>query len=108
MFAEVVGDLSVMQPYVQWGFAGFCFVVFASLTSVIVWLIKNLLAVLKESNKVISGNTEAISATTVKSESIERKIDNVSEKIDGLEGRILARPCLMRPDVAFRTDKTSE
>ena len=88
MFAEVIYDLTVMQPYVQWGFAGFCFVVFAVLMTVIVWLIRNLLAVLKETNKVVAGNTEAIS-------SVHTTADETKRLMGDIRDQLLSRPCLL-------------
>ena len=81
-------DLTVMHPYVQWGFAGFCFVIFASLLWVIVWLIKNLLKILRESNKVIQGNTEAIISVHVTAGETKKLMSDIRDQL-------LKRPCLM-------------
>lgn len=88
MLGEVVPDLTVMAPYVQWGFAGFCFVVFFTLMSVIVWLIKQLLTALKESGKVISGNTAAIC-------SVHNTADETKRLMSDIRDQLLTRPCLM-------------
>ena len=45
-----------MSPLIQYGFAGFSLI----LLGVLIWLIRELLGVLKENNKVISENTAAI------------------------------------------------
>jgi hypothetical protein len=48
----------ILNPVVQYGFAGFCVI----LLGILVWMIKQLLTVLKENNKVIATNTQAIQA----------------------------------------------
>ena len=48
----------IMSPLLQYGFAGFSIV----LLGVLVWLIRELLSVLKENNRVIAENTQAIIA----------------------------------------------
>ena len=85
---EVVPDLTIMQPYVQWGFAGFCFVVFATLTTINVWLMKNYISVVRENNKVIYGNTSAIS-------SIHVTADETRHLMSDIRDQLLSRPCLM-------------
>jgi len=46
----------LLNPVIQYGFAGFCGV----LIGVIVWMIKRLLGVLEKNSEVISTNTNAI------------------------------------------------
>lgn len=60
-------EVTVMSGSIQWGFAGFAFMIFAVLSSVLVWLAKSLLRELRDSNKqkaemaaIVQGNTEAI------------------------------------------------
>jgi hypothetical protein len=91
--AEIVNELTVMQPYVQFGFAGFCFVVFGVLVSVIVWLIKNLLKILKENNAVISGNTDAIKA-------VHTTADETKKLMGDIRDQLLTRPCMMTKHTA--------
>ena len=47
---------SIMQPIIQYGFAGMCVV----LLGILVWLISKLLAILEKTNAVIAANTDAI------------------------------------------------
>lgn len=47
---------SIMDSVAQYGFAGFCVV----LLCIIVWLIKQLLEVIRANNAVIERNTEAL------------------------------------------------
>lgn len=77
-----------MSPYVQAGFAGFCFVVFGTLIPLIVWLIKKLLDVIRESNKVIAGNTEAIT-------SVRETANDTKWLMSDIRDQLLKRPCLM-------------
>ena len=86
-----MADLTIMAPYVQWGFAGFCFVVFSSLLGVIVWLIKHLLRILEKTNDVIAGNTNAIRA-------VHSTADSTRILMSDIRDQLLTRPCLMRPE----------
>lgn len=88
MIAELSDNLTVMQPYIQWGFAGFCFVVFATLTTINVWLMKNYITVVGDSNTVIQGNTAAIS-------SIHITADETRHLMSDVRDQLLSRPCLM-------------
>ena len=49
-------EQSIMQPIIQYGFAGMCGI----LLGILVWLISKLLAILEKTNAVIAANTEAI------------------------------------------------
>ncbi len=46
----------ILAPVIQYGFAGFS----AVLLGILVWMIRILLSVVRESNKVISENTTAV------------------------------------------------
>jgi hypothetical protein len=46
----------IMGPVIQYGFAGFSVILLA----ILIWLIRELLSILKENNIVITKNTEAI------------------------------------------------
>ena len=67
-------DVSVMTPYIQYGFAGFAFLLLAMLF----WLVRRLLGLLKDNTTVITGNTATIASaadtmTEVKTLAIEIK-----------------------------------
>ena len=47
---------TVMGPVIQYGFAGFSVI----LLGILIWLIRELLFILRTNNKVIAKNTEAI------------------------------------------------
>jgi hypothetical protein len=91
LFAAVSPEVSVMTEYIQWGFAGFAFL----LVSVIVWLIGQLLkilAVFAKANErwveVVTNNTAAIA---VLSSGAQEHKSLLIEVKNGL----LSRPCLL-------------
>lgn len=51
-------DQFVIQPIVQYAFAGFC----AVQITIIVWLVRELIKVIKENNRVIANNAKMIAA----------------------------------------------
>lgn len=53
-------DGFITQPIVQYAFAGFC----AVLVAIIVWLIRELLKVIKDCNRVIAANSRMIGANS--------------------------------------------
>ena len=73
----------IFKPIVQYGFAGLVPVLLA----IIVWLIRRLLGVLEQNNKVIIGNTEAISDLT----GMTRDLLLLSRS---LHDKIISRPCI--------------
>lgn len=76
-------DDAIFTPMIQGGFAVFA----AVLLGVIVWLIRRLLDVLKENNKVIAENTAAIRDVHVMSRDNMKLTRAVHELM-------IARPCL--------------
>jgi len=74
-----------MSPYIQYGFAGFAFCMLA----VIVWLIWQLLKVLKENNKVINANTTVIA-------SVQGTAKETRELMIEIKDQLLSRPCLFK------------
>lgn len=74
---------TIMNPVIQWGFAGLCLI----LLGILVWLIRELLSVLKENNRVIALNTQAI-----------QKVDSNAEKTLDIavevKNEILKKPCI--------------
>jgi len=77
---------NLLSPYIQYGFAGFCFV----LLGIIVWLIRNLLQVLKANNDVISENTGAI-------RELAKTVTEMALLQRNIHDRLLARPCIAHP-----------
>ena len=73
----------IFKPIVQYGFAGLVPVLLA----IIVWLIRRLLGVLEQNNKVIIGNTEAISDLS----GMTRDLLLLSRS---LHDKIISRPCI--------------
>jgi len=76
---------TVLSPIIQYGFAGFC----AVLIAIIVWLIRRLLCVLEETNKIIARNTEAIADlnhSTADLLSLNRQVHD----------KLISHPCIAR------------
>jgi len=80
-----MNESTIMSPVIQYGFAGLSVV----LLVILVWLIRELLTVLKENNRVIATNTAAIS--TVDGHAKET-LDVAIE----LKNEIYKRPCIAR------------
>jgi len=76
--------LHVWSPWIQLGFAGFAF----ALLGVVVWLVRQLLRVLRDNTTVICGNTSAI-------ESVNTTADETRDLMRDVRDQLLARPCLM-------------
>ncbi len=75
----------LLDPIIQYGFAGMC----AVLLVIIVWLIRNLMKLLEKTNEIISANTQAI--CQVDKHSIEA-LKILRETHD----KIIARPCIAK------------
>lgn len=78
-----------LTPIIQYGFAGFS----AVLLVIIVWLIRRLLDVLRENNKIIAANTTAISEVRKLTEE-ELKLLRI------LNDRLLVRPCMAKGEIS--------
>ena len=79
--AEVI---QLWSPLIQGGFAVFALL----LLGVNVWLVKQLLKVLKDNSQVIAGNTRAI-------ESVATIASDTKGLMQQLRDELLKRPCLM-------------
>lgn len=77
--------VNVMTPIVQYGFAGLCVI----LLVILVWLIRELLQVLKENNRVISENTQAI-------QSVDENAKNTLAVSVEVKNELLKRPCIAK------------
>ena len=77
-------DITIMNPLMQFGFAGFAVI----LLSVVVWMIRNLLKVMKDTNTVISGNTSVIAAA-------RDSMDETKNLTIEIKDLTLARPCML-------------
>ncbi len=75
----------IMSPLIQYGFAGFSIV----LLGVLIWLTRELLSVVKESNKVIAENTRAII-------SVDKNTTNTFEIMVEIKDELLKRPCIAK------------
>jgi len=79
--AEVI---QLWSPLIQGGFAVFALL----LLGINVWLVKQLLKVLKDNSQVIAGNTRAI-------ESVATIASDTKGLMQQLRDELLKRPCLM-------------
>ncbi len=85
----------VWSPLIQGGFAVFALL----LLGINVWLVKQLLRVLKDNNRVIAGNSRAI-------ESVALIATDTRMLMKDIRDQLLQRPCLMSDDVlADRNDR---
>ena len=73
----------LMDPILQYGFAGMC----AVLLVIIVWLIWNLMKLLEKTNQIISANTQAICQVDKHSIEALKVLRETHEKI-------ITRPCI--------------
>jgi hypothetical protein len=79
---------TIMAPIIQWGFAGLSGI----LLGILVWLIRELLGVLKETNMVIATNTHTI-------QEVERSSMMVKDVVDAMKDEMNKRPCIARFNV---------
>lgn len=82
----MVEVIQLWSPLIQGGFAVFALLLLA----VNVWLVKQLLRVLKDNSEVIAGNTRAI-------EAVAFVATDTRELMREIRDELLKRPCLM-PD----------
>jgi len=86
----------ILQPVIQYGFLGFSVV----LLGINIWLIRSLLHVLSDTQRVIEANTRIIqkleSATTDMQNDIAKEHDQLFLLLRSLHDRLLSRPCINR------------
>ncbi len=75
----------VMSPIIQFGFAGFSVI----LLGILIWLIRELLTVIKENNRIIAANTIAIASV------VKNSADTMTILVD-VKDEILKRPCIAK------------
>jgi len=80
----MVEVIQLWSPLIQGGFAVFALL----LLGINVWLVKQLLKVLKDNSQVIAGNTRAI-------ESVATIASDTKGLMQQLRDELLKRPCLM-------------
>lgn len=80
-------DKLILEPVIQYGFLGFSMVLLA----LVIWLIKQLLCVIRQNNAIIAANTEAI-----------RDLANMTSDLlrlnRSLHDKIISRPCIARKE----------
>jgi hypothetical protein len=77
----------LLDPIMQYGFAGMC----AVLLMILVWLIRNLIKLLEKTNQIISANTQAICQVDQHSLEALKLMRDTHDKI-------IARPCVARKE----------
>ena len=90
----------VWSPLIQGGFAVFALL----LLGINVWLVKQLLRVLKDNNRVIAGNSRAIEAVAMIATDTKVLMQDIRDQL-------LQRPCLLESEDALgatREDRTLE
>ena len=83
--------VTLFSPLMQFGFAGIVLILLA----IVVWLIKQLLAVIRVNNMVIDRNSQALVDNT---HAVSQVDDNVTEQANVLRqinDKLLSRPCLI-------------
>ena len=80
----------VWSPLIQGGFAVFALL----LLGINVWLVKQLLRVLKDNNRVIAGNSRAIEAVAMIATDTKILMQDIRDQL-------LQRPCLMQDEDGF-------
>lgn len=75
----------LFSPFMQYGFAGLCFV----LIGVICWLMRQVIDVLRATNQVIERNTAAIDKMNIATGRVERSLHELRDEL-------LKRPCIAR------------
>jgi len=75
----------IMSPLIQYGFAGFSLILLA----VLIWLIRELLSVLKENNRVIAENTQAI-------KSVDKNTNDTLGIMIEIKDELFKRPCIAK------------
>jgi len=83
----VVEVFEVWSPLIQGGFAVFALL----LLGINFWLVKQLLRVLKDNNRVIAGNSRAI-------ESVATIASDTKVLMQDIRDQLLQRPCLMEDE----------
>jgi len=78
----------LFSPFMQYGFAGLCFV----LIGVICWLMRQVIDVLRATSQVIERNTSAIDRLNTSTHRVERAVNEMRDEL-------LKRPCIAtKPD----------
>ena len=71
----------ILNPIIQYGFAGMC----AVLLAILVWLINKLLGILDKNNQIIAANTEAIKIASGQANDTYAMLTDLRDRILQLE-----------------------
>lgn len=78
-------EIKLFSPLLQYGFAGFSM----ALLVVLVWMIRNLMQVLKDTSRIIDQNSEVIRQVVAGQ-------NGATQEIRFLRDELLKRPCLAK------------
>ena len=86
----------IFEPIIQYGFLGMCSVLLA----IIIWLIRELLKVIRENNLVIDRNTR-IHAQSIENfeelgKDLRRGNEETRKAVWSLHDKLISRPCIAR------------
>lgn len=84
-------ETALLHPIVQFGFAGFCGVQFL----ILVWMMKALLAVVRESSTAITESTETM-------RHLNGKVDAGIALAQAAKDKLQARPCIAQREEGAR------
>lgn len=88
---EPLLDISA-GAFLQYGFASVSVVLF----SILIWLIRALLNLQSETNKIIERNSNSIDKNTLSNNRIIETQNKQSANIDLLKERLISRPCISK------------
>ena len=77
----------LLQPVIEYGFLGFS----AVLLAVVIWLIKQLLIVMKANNTIVAQNTAAMKTLTA-------TVSDLMILNRSLHDKLISRPCIAREE----------
>lgn len=80
----------IVEPFIQWGFAGFAFLLLA----VVVWLIKQVLHVLAENTRAMVRHAEISVEVKGAMRGVTESMDRHNEVVADLRTELIKRPCL--------------
>ena len=83
--------VTLFSPLMQFGFAGIVLILLA----IVVWLIKQLLAVIRTNNMVIDRNSQALVDNTHAVSQVDSNVGDQADVLRQINDKLLARPCLI-------------
>lgn len=85
---------ALLTPIIQFGFAGFSVV----LLGIIIWLIRMLVQLIRDVQKVILGNTEALNALHAHENENIKITQQTLSLLRDTHDKIISRPCIAKEE----------